>query len=58
MAKVNDFDEEDVAIDTEVGEDSSQREESRHASSLEIRRRIEDILEEKRLRKELEDFYD
>lgn len=55
MAKV-DFDEDDLATDINLNEDIDEVS-SPGNSSLEIRRKIEDMLEEKRLRKELEDFY-
>lgn len=54
MAKV-DFDEDDLATDINLNEDIDEVS-SPGNSSLEIRRKIEDMLEEKRLRKELEDF--
>lgn len=54
MAKV-DFDEDDLATDINMNEDIDEVS-SPGNSSLEIRRKIEDMLEEKRLRKELEDF--
>lgn len=57
MAKVNDFDEDDLAINIDTNENISAEKISSH-TSLEVRRKIEDILEEKRLRKELNDFYD
>lgn len=59
MASVDDFDEDDLETDSDIDEDIN--EEGQRAttnSSLEIRRKIEDMLEEKRLRKELEDYYD
>ena len=57
MAKVNDFDEDDLATNNDTNVDISEPPSSSH-TSLEVRRKIEDILEEKRLRKELNDFYD
>ncbi|CEG58718.1 PA3496 family putative envelope integrity protein [Legionella fallonii] len=45
---VDDFD--DVEIDTEITETPS--------ASLDARRRLENMLEEKRLREELDDFLD
>lgn len=56
MATANDFDD-DFAMDIETDEDTGETNNTGH-SSLEVRRRIEDMLEEKRLRKELDDFYD
>jgi hypothetical protein len=55
MAKV-DFDEDDLATDINMNEEINEVHSSGN-SSLEVRRRIEDMLEEKRLRKELQDFY-
>lgn len=58
MAEVNEIDEDDLATDdTDTDVDMNESQSSNH-TSLEVRRKIEDILEEKRLRKELNDFYD
>lgn len=57
MAKVDDFEADDLVTDTDIDDDISAAQLAGN-SSLEIRRKIEDMLEEKRLRKELEDFYD
>lgn len=57
MATVNDFDEDDLATNNDTNVDINEAQSSSH-TSLEVRRKIEDILEEKRLRKELNDFYD
>ncbi|WP_172597651.1 PA3496 family putative envelope integrity protein [Sulfuriflexus mobilis] len=55
MAKLNDFDEDDSVTDTEINTDIDEKDHSSH-SSLEIRRKIEDLLEAKRLRLALDDF--
>lgn len=57
MTTVNDFDEDDLATSNETSVETNESSSSSH-TSLEVRRKIEDILEEKRLRKELSDFYD
>jgi hypothetical protein len=57
MAEVNEIDEDDLATNTDTDVDMNESQCSSH-TSLEVRRKIEDILEEKRLRKELNDFYD
>lgn len=57
MAQLNDFDEDDLETDAEINPDIDEKDHSSH-SSLEIRRKIEDLLEAKRLRMALDDFYD
>ncbi|MDT8403703.1 PA3496 family putative envelope integrity protein [Sulfuriflexus sp.] len=57
MAKVDDFEADDLVTDSDIDDDINAAQLTGN-SSLEIRRKIEDMLEEKRLRKELEDFYD
>jgi len=57
MAKVDDFEADDLLTDIDIDDDISEPHISGN-SSLEIRRKIEDMLEEKRLRRELEDFYE
>gem|GEM_PF-5805171 len=57
MAKVDDFEADDLLTDIDIDDDISEPHISGN-NSLEIRRKIEDMLEEKRLRRELEDFYE
>jgi hypothetical protein len=58
MVSVDDFDEDDALTDNDIDEDINEGQRSTNSSRLEVRRKIEDMLEEKRLRKELEDYYD
>jgi hypothetical protein len=55
MAKV-DFNDDDPATDINMNEEVNELHSS-GKSTLEVRRKIEDMLEERRLRKELQDFY-
>lgn len=57
MGKVDFDDDDDLDAEIEVTEDIAEIRDSGY-SSLEVRRKLEDMVEAKRLRRELEDFYD
>lgn len=57
MGKVDFDDDDDLDAEIDVTEDITEIRDSGY-SSLEVRRKLEDMVEAKRLRRELEDFYD
>lgn len=57
MGKVDFDDDDDLDTEIDVADDITEIRDTGY-SSLEVRRKLEDMVEAKRLRRELEDFYD